>query len=601
MTATVSPGQRALPAAGAEPVRPAGPRLECLVQRISGALVEAAPLADAALYELVRVGPLLLMGEVVRVNGDRVTIQVYEETTGLQVGDPVARTGLGLSLELGPGLLGSVLDGVGRPLAELARQSGDFVRPGAQAATLDAGRDWTFVARVATGDAVRPGDVLGTVRECGLAHAIMVPPGVEGRVARIASGPCRSTDAVVTLEDGRTIGLTQRWPVRQARPIAQRLAARQPFLTGQRVFDYLFPVAEGGSVAVPGGFGTGKTVIEQSLAKFAAADVVVYVGCGERGNEMAEVLQEFPRLTDPRTGRSIMDRTVLVVNTSNMPVAAREASVYVGMTIAEYYRDQGYRVALMADSLSRWAEALREIAARLQEMPGEEGYPTYLGNRLGKFYERAGRARALGSPERTGSVTLISAISPPGGDFSEPVTQAVLRVAGALWALDPAMAHQRQFPAVDWEVSYTLYADATAEWFAAHAGADWPAARAETLRLMQQERELREIAGLVGADALQDTDRLVLEAARVVRDAVLGQSAYDPNDAYSPLEKTWRLALLARQLHARSRRALESGRLLEQLPLAPARQALAAARRAGPGELAAAGARAEAAIAELAP
>jgi len=573
-----------------------------LVQRVSGALVEAAPLADAALYELVRVGALRLMGEVVRISGDRATIQVYEETTGLEVGDQVERTGRGLSLELGPGLLGSVLDGVGRPLAALAHQSGDFVRPGAQAPTLDAERRWTFTPRVAPGDQVGPGDVLGSVDEReGLPHRIMVPPGLAGRVATIAPGAFRAGDVVASLADGATIRLAQRWPVRQARPIARRLPSSEPFLTGQRVFDFLFPVAEGGSVAVPGGFGTGKTVIEQSLAKFGAADVVVYVGCGERGNEMAEVLEEFPRLTDPRTGRSIMDRTVLVVNTSNMPVAAREASVYVGMTIAEYYRDQGYRVALMADSLSRWAEALREIAARLQEMPGEEGYPTYLGNRLGKFYERAGRARVLGAPERSGSVTLISAISPPGGDFSEPVTQAVLRVAGALWALDPALAHQRQFPAVDWETSYTLYADTTAAWFAEHAGAEWPVVRAETLRLLQQERELREIAGLVGADALQDGDRLVLEAARVVRDAVLGQSAYDPDDAYSPLEKTWRLATLTRRLRTEGQRAIESGRLLEQLDLAPARQALAAVRRAGPADLDVSCTRAEAAIAALAP
>ena len=346
------------------------------------------------------------------------------------------------------------------------------------------------------------------------------------------------TAEIGRLEDGQVLRLAHQWPVRQPRPVARRIAADRPFVTGQRVFDFLFPVAEGGTVAVPGGFGTGKTVIQQSLAKFAAADVVIYVGCGERGNEMAEVLQEFPRLVDPGTGRSIMDRSVLVVNTSNMPVAAREASVYLGVTIGEYYRDMGYRVALMADSLSRWAEALREIGARLQEMPGEEGYPTYLGNRLGKFYERAGRVAAIGQPERIGALTLISAISPPGGDFSEPVTQASLRVAGALWALDPALAHQRQFPAVDWETSYSLYGDVTDPWFAEHAGPEWPQVRRDTLELMQKERELREIAGLVGPEALQDRDRLLLEVAALVRETVLGQSAFDANDALSPVAKT---------------------------------------------------------------
>ena len=550
----------------------AGGALGATIRRVSGALVEAAPLTDAALYELVRVG------------------------------DSVERTGAGLSLHLGPGLLGSVLDGVGRPLASLAAQSGDFIRPGAQAPTLDPERRWTFTPLVAAGARVGPGDAIGTVEERpGFAHPVLVPQSQGGVVAAIAAGSYRVADAVATLEDGTPLALGHHWPVRRPRPIAQRRSSATPFLTGQRVFDFLFPVAEGGSVAVPGGFGTGKTVIEQSLAKFAAADVVVYVGCGERGNEMAEVLEEFPRLTDSRTGRSIMDRTVLVVNTSNMPVAAREASVYVGMTIAEYYRDLGYRVALMCDSLSRWAEALREIGARLQEMPGEEGYPTYLGNRLGRFYERAGRVTTLGAPARTGSVTLIGAISPPGGDFSEPVTQAVLRVAGTLWALDPALAHQRQFPAVDWETSYSLHADATAAWFAEHVGADWPALRADTLKLMQQERELREIAGLVGVEALQDADRLLLESARVVRDSVLGQSAYDPNDASSPVEKTWQLARLARQLHRNGLRAVEAGQPVERLALAPARQALATARRAGSADFAACCARAEAAIAAVAP
>jgi V/A-type H+-transporting ATPase subunit A len=575
---------------------------EARVLRISGALAEAEPLGGATLYELVRVGDRGLLGEVVRITGDRGTIQVYEETSGLRVGEPVALTGQALTLELGPGLLGAVLDGMGRPLQRVADAMGDFIHPGATASTLDVDTRWTFAPLVTAGARVAEGDVLGTVEErTGFLHRVLVPPGVSGTVATLAAGAFTVREPIGRLQDGLALTLAHAWPVRRPRPFARRLPAHDPFITGQRVFDFLFPVAEGGSVAVPGGFGTGKTVIEQSLAKYAVADVTVYVGCGERGNEMAEVLQEFPLLVDPRTGRSVMDRTVLLVNTSNMPVAAREASVYVGITIAEYYRDQGYRVALMADSLSRWAEALREIGARLQEMPGEEGYPTYLGNRLGKFYERAGRVRALGVPERDGALTVISAISPPGGDFSEPVTQASLRVTGALWALDPALAHQRQFPAVDWETSYSLYAEATAGWFAERAGADWPELRRATLELLQRDRELREIAALVGPEALQDGDRLLLEIARIVRETVLGQSAYDPNDALSPVEKTYLLASLAQQLFRAGRRALDTGTAFEQLDLGPPRRLLAALRRAAPAEVATRAADAQAAVEALAP
>lgn len=571
------------------------------IVRVSGALAEAAPLPGVALYELVRVGSRGLLGEVIRVSGERATIQVYEDTTGLQLGEPVVPTGQSLTIHLGPGLLGAVLDGVGRPLASLAEQAGDFIAPGIAAETLDAGRRWDFTPRARQGDEVSGGDVLGTVAERpGVVHHVLVPPGVAGTIATLTAGAHTVVESIGALEDGTSLHLGHRWPVRQPRPAARRLPAAQPLVTGQRVFDFLFPVAEGGSVAVPGGFGTGKTVIEQSLAKFAEADVIVYVGCGERGNEMAEVLEEFPKLVDPRTGRSIMDRTVLVVNTSNMPVAAREASVYVGLTIAEYYRDMGYRVAVMADSLSRWAEALREIGARLQEMPGEEGYPTYLGNRLGKFYERSGRVAALGAPDRTGSVTLISAVSPPGGDFSEPVTQASLRVVGALWALDPALAHQRQFPAVDWETSYSLYAGVTAPSFTEQAGSDWAELRQRTLELMQRDRELREIAGLVGPEALQDRDRLLLEAARVVRDAVLAQSAFDPNDAFSAVGKTYRLAALAQALYAAGLAALDKGTAIDRLDLGPARQALAAARRAPAAEFEARATEAAAMIARIA-
>lgn len=571
------------------------------ILRVSGALAEAAPLPGAALYELVRVGTRGLLGEVIRVTGDRVTIQVYEDTAGLQLGEPVAGTGESLTIHLGPGLLGAVLDGVGRPLASLARQSGDFIAPGIAAPTLDAARRWSFTPRRAAGDQVSGGDVLGTVEERpGMMHQILVPPDTTGTIRSISGGTYSISDPIGQMADGRKLFLGHRWPVRRPRPAARRVPASQPLVTGQRVFDFLFPVAEGGSVAVPGGFGTGKTVIEQSLAKFAEADVIVYVGCGERGNEMAEVLEEFPKLTDPRTGRSIMDRTVLVVNTSNMPVAAREASVYLGATIAEYYRDMGLRVAVMADSLSRWAEALREIGARLQEMPGEEGYPTYLGDRLGKFFERGGRVQALGTPVRCGSVTVISAISPPGGDFSEPVTQAALRVVGALWALDPALAHQRQFPAVDWETSYSLYADATAPWFAERTTGEWAELRRRTLELMQRDRELREIAELVGPEALQDADRLLLDAARSIREAVLAQSAFDPNDACSTVAKTHRLAALALAMYAAGAAVLRSGRPIEAVDLTAARRALAAARRASAQEFAARVADVETTIAAVA-
>lgn len=574
---------------------------EARIVRVSGALAEASPMEQAALYELVRVGERGLLGEVIRLDGNRGTVQVYEDTTGLRVGETVMLTGEALTIHLGPGLLGAVMDGVGRPLAALASESGDFVQPGATAPTLDSARTWDFHATTAVGQEVTGGDILGTVAEqSGAEHRVLVPPGIAGIIAALESGSFTVEQEIGRLEDGTALRLGHRWPVRQPRPTGRRLAAQRPFLTGQRVFDLLFPIAEGGSVAVPGGFGTGKTVIEQSLAKHGAADVVVYIGCGERGNEMAEVLEEFPQLVDPRTDRPVMDRTVLVVNTSNMPVAAREASVYVGITIAEYYRDMGYRVALMADSLSRWAEALREISARLQEMPGEEGYPTYLGNRLGQFYERAGRVTALGRPERSGALTVISAVSPPGGDFSEPVTQASLRVVGALWALDPALAHQRQFPAVDWETSYSLHADATAPWFTEHGGADWLEVRRDVLDLMQRERELREIAGLVGPEALQDKDRLLLEAAQVVRESVLGQSAYDPNDAASSINKTYRLAALAREFHRAGLAALDAGAGLESLDLGPARTALAALRRAGPDELDSRAQEAAAVIAALA-
>ena len=568
--------------------------------RLSGALAEARPMRDVALYELARVGHRRLLGEVIRVREDTATLQVYEETTGLQLGEPVEPSGSGLTVELGPGLLGAILDGTGRPLGRLAEQTGAFIKPGAEADTLEPTARWPFTPAVRVGDLVEGGDVLGTVPERpGVEHRVLVPPGVRGIVSAVVPGDFTVREDVGRLEDGTPLRLAHPWAVRRPRPVAERLPDDRPFVTGQRVFDFLFPVAEGGAVVVPGGFGTGKTVIEQSLAKYAEADIVVYIGCGERGNEMAELLHEFPRLIDGATGRSIMDRTVMIVNTSNMPVAAREASVYLGITIAEYYRDMGYRVALLADSLSRWAEALREIGARLGEMPGEEGYPTYLGTRLGQFFERAGRVRAGGRPARDAALTVVAAISPPGGDLSEPVTQATLRVAGALWALDPALAQQRQFPAVDWSVSYSLQAERVAPWFDQHVGAGWSGLRRDALDLLQRGRELRDIAGLVGPDALQDADRLTLESARDLQELVLGQSAYDPNDALSPPGKTHHLARLALASHARGLASIQGGARFDELEIGGLRRAMAAFRSADPEDAPARLRDVEAAVARL--
>jgi len=554
--------------------------------RVAGAIAEAQPLGDAALYELVEVGELRLLGEVIRIKGDVATIQVFEETSGLGLHEPVRRTGSSLMTQLGPGLLGSIIDGVGRPLQGLAERSGDFMAPGMTLPTLDPDARWSFAPTVEPGATVTGGDVLGTIEERpGMNHKVLVPPGVAGRVADIQKGSFTVSDTVATLDDDTALTLSHSWAIRERRPFARRLPGDRPFITGQRVFDLLFPVVEGGSVAVPGGFGTGKTVIEQSLAKYAKADIMVYIGCGERGNEMAEVLHDFGRLTDPETGRSIMDRTILIVNTSNMPVAARDASVYLGMTIAEYYRDMGYHVAILADSLSRWAEALREIAARLQEMPGEEGYPTYLANRMSRLYERAGRVESQGTPARTGAVTFITAISPPGGDFAEPVTQASLRVVGALWALDASLAHQRQFPAVDWDISYSLYTDGTTEWFSREGGSDWPELRVETIRLLQRDRELREIAGLVGVDALEDEDRLVLEGARIAREFLIGQNAFHPHDAFSTVAKTYHLVRLLWEFMRTGEAALKDGVAFEALDLAAVRGAFGAVKTAAPDAL----------------
>jgi V/A-type H+-transporting ATPase subunit A len=548
--------------------------------RVVGALAEASGLAGVGLNELVRVGDRRLLGEVLRVSGDRAMLQVFEDTTGLRVGEAVVREGQPLAIELGPGLLGSVLDGVGRPLGRLADLTGLFIQPGATAPTIDRGLRFDFTAASGVGDRVEQGDVLGTVEERGgLVLSVLMPPGRSGVVREVRQGGVTVVDPIVRLDSGEPITLLQQWPVRRPRPVALRVEATRPFLTGQRVLDFLFPVAEGATVAMPGGFGTGKTVLEQTLAKYGDADVVVYIGCGERGNEMADVLHGFASLVDAR-GRLLMDRTVLVVNTSNMPVAARESSVYVGLTIAEYFRDMGYRVAVMADSLSRWAEALREVGSRLQEMPGEEGYPTSLASRTAKLHERAGRMRCLGRPGREGSVTLISAVSPPGGDFSEPVTQACLYVVGALWALDPALAHQRQFPALDWETSYSLYAEAMARWFDASVDPRWSSTRARALDLLQRDGELREVAAVVGPEALEDGDRLLLATAAAVREFVLGQSAFDSNDACSAPAKTFALADAALRAFDAGSTALARGAAFADLPFDAVRRALARLRDA---------------------
>ena len=546
--------------------------------RVAGSLVEATPLR-AALYDIAVVGEHRMVGEVIRQRGDVATLQVYEDTTGLAVGEPVESLGVALTAQLGPGLLGSVLDGVGRPLQRLADATGDFITPGAQVDSLDASVRWTFTPVRRAGDRVGPGDTLGTVTEpSGRVIPILVPPGGGGVLAALAAGAYTVAEPIGTFADGTPVTLAHRWPVRVARPITRRLSSERPFVTGQRVFDLFFPIAEGGNAVVPGGFGTGKTIIEQSLAKFAEADIVVYVGCGERGNEMTDVLTEFPALVDPRTGRPVMERAVLIVNTSNMPVAAREASIYLGVTVAEYFRDLGNRVALMIDSTSRWAEALREMAARLQEMPGEEGYPTYLANRLGQFFERSGRVVTLGTEGREGAVTVIGAVSPPGGDFSEPVTQASLRVAGAMWALDASLAHQRHFPAVDWETSFSLYITLVAPWLASNAGAEWPATRAALMALMQRDRELREIASLVGPDALEDRDRLVIDASVLVRETVLRQNAYHPHDGRSSLAKTYALATCALAGYEAASAALGAGQAYATLDLSGLRRTLAALR-----------------------
>lgn len=533
--------------------------------KITGPAVIARGMTGARMNDIVRVGKERLIGEIIRLDGDTAFIQVYEDTSGLYVGEPIESTGLPLAVELGPGLLFGIYDGIQRPLKDIRQQKGDFIERGATAAALDREKRWAFEPTVKVGDEVGPGDVIGEVQEFGFVHRIMVPPdAARARVAEIRGGEFRVTDVVGRLEDGREMRLMHTWPVRFARPLSQRLEPREPLVTGQRIIDVFFPVAMGGTAAIPGPFGAGKTVMLQTLAKWADADVIIYVGCGERGNEMTHVLDDFPKLEDPRTGRPLMERTIIIANTSNMPVAAREASVYTGITMAEYWRDQGYKVALMADSTSRWAEAMREISSRLEEMPAEEGYPPYLSSRLAAFYERAGRVVCQGAPERRGSIAVMGATSPPGGDFSEPVTSSTLRIVGTYWSLEGALANRRHFPAIHWLRSYSLYIPLFHQWYRENLPEDFEPLRDRALALLQQEAELQEIVQLVGPDALQDDQRLVIEAGKMLREDFLQQSSYS-DDQFSPFAKSYGILKAIITFYDEASAALRRGMLMDDI------------------------------------
>ena len=549
-----------------------------IVARVSGPVVVAEGLDEARMYDVVRVGSLGLVGEIIRLVGGTATVQVYEDTTGLRPGDPVENTGAALSVELGPGLLTSIYDGVQRPLDVIQKSVGDFITRGFAAAPLDEKKRWEFAATAKPGDEVAPGTILGTVQETSLIlHKILVPPGIRGTLKTLASGTYTVRDPIGSVSTGTTttpIYLSHRWVVRIPRPVTQKLPPDIPLVTGQRVIDSFFPIAKGGTACIPGPFGSGKTVSQQQLAKWSDADVVVYVGCGERGNEMTEVLATFPNLVDPKSKRPLMERTVLIANTSNMPVAAREASVYTGITIAEYYRDMGYDVALMADSTSRWAEAMREISGRLEEMPGEEGYPAYLGRRVAEFYERAGRVVTLSPDGRRGSVTVVGAVSPPGGDTSEPVSQNTLRVARVFWALDASLASRRHFPSINWLQSYSLYAQDLAPWYREHLSGEFVTLRQRALETLQKEAELQEIVQLVGVDALPEREKATLDVARMLREDYLQQSAYDPVDTYTSIQKQLRMLRAILTFGDREQEAVEQGATVQQLQKLPVRTKL---------------------------
>ena len=534
------------------------------IKKVAGPLVIAEGMRDANMFDVVRVSEQRLIGEIIEIHGDQASIQVYEETSGLGPGEPVESTGVPMSVELGPGLISNIYDGIQRPLEEIRAKIGNSLARGVEVPSLDRDKKWTFAPTAKVGDEVSAGDVLGTVQETQVVlHKIMVPNGIIGTVKSISAGDFTVTDTVAVIETAngaeQKISLMQRWPVRVGRPYQRKLSPDMPLVTGQRVVDTLFPIAKGGVAAVPGPFGSGKTVIQHQLAKWAEADIVVYIGCGERGNEMTDVHNEFPELKDPITGRSLMERTVLIANTSDMPVAAREASIYTGITIAEYFRDMGYSVALMADSTSRWAEALREMSGRLEEMPGEEGYPAYLGSRLAQFYERAGRVITLGKEGREGSLSAIGAVSPPGGDISEPVSQATLRIVKVFWSLDSQLAYQRHFPAINWLTSYSLYIDTTSKWFNTNVNEDWSSMRQRLMLLLQEEAELDEIVKLVGMDALSAPDRLKLEAARSIREDFLHQNSFHDVDTYTPLEKQFLMMKLVLSFYDASVEALNKG------------------------------------------
>lgn len=549
------------------------------ISKIAGPLVVATGMREANMFDVVRVSDSKLIGEIIEMHGDRASIQVYEETSGLGTGEPVESTGEPLSVELGPGLIEGIFDGIQRPLEKIRELVGNSLVRGVEVPALDREKKWHFVPKVKAGDKVVGGDILGTVQETEIVeHRIMVKPGVVGTVKSIAEGDYTVTEQIGSIETANgeelPITLMQKWPVRRGRPFEKKLAPNVPLVTGQRVVDTLFPIAKGGVAAIPGPFGSGKTVTQHQLAKWAEADIVVYIGCGERGNEMTDVLNEFPELIDPHTGKSLMERTVLIANTSDMPVAAREASIYTGITIAEYFRDMGYSVALMADSTSRWAEALREMSGRLEEMPGEEGYPAYLGSRLAQFYERAGRVISLGSDGREGALSVIGAVSPPGGDISEPVSQATLRIVKVFWGLDSALAYKRHFPAINWLTSYSLYADSLGSWFNENVSDEWTTLRARLMALLSDEASLDEIVKLVGMDALSPTDRLKMETARSIREDFLHQLAFHEVDTYSSLRKQYLMMKLVLRFYDGSLDALKKGADIEKLVSIPSRESI---------------------------
>ena len=536
------------------------------ITRISGPAVIAEGLAGARMYDIVRVGKEKLIGEIIRLDGDTAFVQVYEDTSGLYVGEPIESTEAPLALELGPGMLSSIYDGIQRPLDKIREAQGDFISRGVVVNSLDRTKKWAFRPSVKAGDKVGPGDVLGEVQEYSYAHRVMVPPDAPaGEIAEIRGGEFTVTDVVARLSNGTELRMMQTWPVRVPRPAARKLNPTELFVTGQRILDVLFPVAMGGTASIPGPFGSGKTVVQQTLSKWSNADIIVYVGCGERGNEMTDVLTEFPELEDPRNGRPLMERTILVANTSNMPVAAREASIYTGVTMAEYFRDMGYRVALMADSTSRWAEALREISSRLEEMPAEEGYPPYLASRLSAFYERAGRAVCLGKDERVGAVTVVGAVSPPGGDLSEPVTQSTLRIVGTFWSLDAPLAYRRHFPAINWNRSYSLYEGLLAPWYTQNVAGDFADQRMWLSAILAREAGLQEVVQLVGPDALQDAERMVIEAGRMIREFYLQQSAFSEVDASCSLEKAYGMITAIRAFYEASLDGLQRGMTIDEI------------------------------------